>query len=60
MCAWCGRLKVRDRWVAVSHPPDLIDDSGIRRPLVSHGICPPCFDEATTAADLHRRLRDEP
>jgi hypothetical protein len=60
MCAWCGRLKVRDRWVAVSQPPDVIDASGLRRTLISHGICPTCFDEAAAAADRQRSLRSRP
>jgi hypothetical protein len=60
MCAWCGRLKLRGRWVAAPPVPDLIDVSGTRTRPVTHGICPTCFDNATAKAERDRRERDEP
>jgi hypothetical protein len=57
MCAWCGRLKVRDRWVAAPPAPDLIDLSGTRKHPVTHGICPTCFDQTTAKADRQRARR---
>jgi hypothetical protein len=59
-CAWCGRLKVRGRWIGTPHAPELIDVSGAHEPLMTHGICPSCFDELTADAERHRGLRDEP
>ena len=60
MCAWCHRLRVRDRWIHVPHTPDLIDASGNRETVLTHGICPECFEEATAKADRQRRLRKAP
>jgi hypothetical protein len=59
MCAWCSRLRIRGRWVAAPRTPELIDASGTRRPLVTHGICPSCFDQANADAERHRRSRLE-
>ena len=60
MCAWCHRLRVRDRWIHVPHTPDLIDASGNRETVLTHGICPECFEETTAKADRQRRLRKVP
>jgi NMD protein affecting ribosome stability and mRNA decay len=60
LCAWCGRLKVRGRWVTVPHAPDRVDASAGRLPLVTHGICPSCFEQATANAARQRRLHGEP
>jgi hypothetical protein len=59
MCAWCARMKVRDRWVDVPHDLELIDAWGSREPRVTHGICPSCFDETTAMSERNRPAPDE-
>jgi hypothetical protein len=59
MCAWCDRLKVRDRWVAGSPALAMIDGSGTHQPQVTHGICPTCFVDAVVKANRDRQARDE-
>ncbi len=54
MCAWCGRLKVRDRWIGMPQAPELIDVSDAPEPTLTHGICPSCFAEVTAEAERHR------
>jgi hypothetical protein len=46
VCAWCGRRKVRDRWIDAPHDLEIIDSAGSRQLRVTHGICSSCFDEA--------------
>jgi hypothetical protein len=59
MCAWCSRLKVRGRWVsAPTQTPYLLDASGTHTPLITHGICPTCFDQANADGEQYRRARD--
>jgi hypothetical protein len=60
MCAWCGRLKVRGRWIGTSQAPELIDVSDAPEPALTHGICPSCFAEVTAKAERHRRELLEP
>ena len=46
VCAWCKRT---------------ISEDGTELEVVSHGICPRCFEEAEkeiTAIDPHRRYAD--
>ena len=59
VCAWCNQVEVRGRWVTVQHLPDPSDGSGVGSPLVTHGICPSCFDQAIREAEQARRRRDE-
>jgi NMD protein affecting ribosome stability and mRNA decay len=54
MCAWCGRLKVRGRWIGAPEVPELIDVSDAPEPTLTHGICPSCFAEVTAEAERHR------
>jgi hypothetical protein len=58
VCAWCGRAKVAGRWIDA---PDAepVNASGTDERLLSHGICPSCFDQATATAEQYRRARDE-
>ena len=58
MCAWCGRHKVAGRWVAAPQPGPF-DALGPDERLLSHGICPSCFDNATTAAEQYRHARND-
>lgn len=54
-CAWCGRIQVHDRWLDAPAALELI---GYRDPLLTHGICPGCFDQVTRAAAEERRRRN--
>lgn len=36
-CAWCGRYRVGDRWVAVKDVPSIKESS------TTHGICEDCM-----------------
>jgi hypothetical protein len=49
MCAWCGRTKVRGRWVDAAHGLEVIGRLGKLDTQITHGICPTCFDEVTGA-----------
>jgi hypothetical protein len=49
MCAWCNRLRIRGRWIEAA------PSSAVRGRLLTHGICPSCFEEATAHT---RRARE--
>ena len=59
ICAWCERMKVRDRWISGTRALAMVDGSGSREPKLTHGICPGCFVDVTAKADRERRARDE-
>jgi hypothetical protein len=54
ICAWCARVKARDRWVDSQFALELIG----REPRLTHGICPECFDDVTASASRDRRARN--
>jgi hypothetical protein len=42
MCAWCGRIRIDDKWM---QPPRVALDAIDVRNSVSHTICPECAAE---------------
>jgi hypothetical protein len=57
LCAWCGRRRVGARWLDAAHVHEPLASPNVE-PLLTHGICPSCFDRAARAAERHRRMRD--
>jgi ribosomal protein L32 len=57
VCAWCGSVKVRDRWLDALRALALVDASGTHEPKLTHGICPTCFDAVSAQAERDRRER---
>jgi hypothetical protein len=58
MCAWCGRRRIGSRWVDTPHTDEPRAASNVE-PLLTHSICPSCFDRTARAAEQYRRVRDE-
>jgi hypothetical protein len=52
-CAWCGRIRVRGRWIA--DDGSLAPARAARR--VTHGICPSCFRAVSSQAERARLAR---
>lgn len=51
-CGWCKRVNVQGRWCEVEDAVAelrLFDEAVL--PMVSHGICPRCFDEMSALLD---------
>jgi len=41
ICAWCGRVRIDNRWLA---PPSAVLAAVDERYALSHTICEPCVD----------------
>ena len=54
-CAWCNRIRVQGRWL---DGPAALAAIGHRDPVLTHGICPTCFDEVNRTAAEERRRRN--
>jgi hypothetical protein len=50
MCAWCRRIRFKDRWI----PLEQFFAQGFDTPT-SHGICPTCLEEQAAAAERARQ-----
>jgi hypothetical protein len=46
LCSWCGRVQRDGEWVTL--------EADAVKPLVSHGVCPECF-ERVLRAERERR-----
>jgi hypothetical protein len=57
ICAWCARMRVRDRWIDVERGLETMGSVDDLR--LTHGICPACFEETARQADRERRARTE-
>jgi len=57
ICAWCDRIKVRDRWISGKRALAMVDESGSHEPKLTHGICPSCFVAVTVQANREREAR---
>jgi hypothetical protein len=46
MCAWCKRVQLSaDRWLDVEDAVETLAlFETVRLPLLSHGVCPPCYE----------------
>jgi hypothetical protein len=55
VCAWCGNVRGRSRWIDVTRALALIEAAGSYQPKLTHGICPSCFAAVSAKADSDRR-----
>lgn len=50
-CAWCARILLRDRWIDGVRA----FEDGDGAVMLTHGICPSCFDATVAKAEDERR-----
>jgi NMD protein affecting ribosome stability and mRNA decay len=57
VCAWCDRIKLRERWTDSALARQQVELALREDTNVTHGICPACFQAVSRSAEIARERR---